>query len=128
MGGALKGANKTMSDEEERAYARYTTEQLESLLKQSADSTVSQGIARELAKRYKITYDKVAERVRKEGKFAKSRYSSEEETSAPSPKHKKRGIGRIIVLVILLIAVAVVAALYGGNYYHRNTSGEVHEP
>jgi hypothetical protein len=128
LGGALKGANKTMSDEEDRGYARYTTEQLESLLKQSADSTVSQSIARELAKRYKTTYDKVAERVRTEGKFGRTKYSSEEEASAPSRKPKKRRTGRIVVLAILLIAVAVLAALYGGNYYHRDDGGEVQGP
>jgi hypothetical protein len=117
-----------MSDEDDHAYGRYTTEQLESLLKQSSDRTVSHGIAKELAKRYKTTYDKVAERVRTEGKSGRIKYSSEEEASGASRKPKKRGIGRIVVLVILLIAVAVFAALYGGNHYHRDHSGEMNEP
>jgi hypothetical protein len=117
-----------MSDQDDRGYGRYTTEQLESLLKQSSDSAVSHSIAKELAKRYKANYDKVAERVRKEGKFAQSKYSSEEGTSAASRKPKKRGIARIVVLVILLIAVAVLAALYVGNYYYRDDRGEVHGP
>jgi hypothetical protein len=117
-----------MSDEEDHAYGRYTTEQLESLLKQSSDSTVSHGIARELAKRYKTNYEKVAERVRTEGKFAQSKYSREEETSAASRKPKKRGVGRIVVIVILLLAAAILATLYEGSYLHRDTAGEAHGP
>jgi hypothetical protein len=120
-----------MTEQEARAYARYTTEQLESLLKQSDDTQVSRSIAQELARRYRENYEKVAEKVRRDTKFASLDSGAEDDAQGRSSKSKKgkskRGsIGRIILLVILLIAVAMLAALYEETHYHRDTSGEVH--